>query len=245
MKLLAYPQNDKQMYLDRVRRHIKEDTMIFGNGWNGHSGCSIGCTLHSYEHSQYPTLLGTPEEIAYLQDAIYEGIGQTDKKEAWRFTEQIIETIQPGADLSMVWPRFALELLSASDSPLYKALQQNPVKNAADVVASLFRDWVTTGKKPKRYLWAAARADAGVRSWTVDAAAWDVMDAALDAGIAEAAAVATWSARAAAWTALTAMDAGDARADAAADAAWLWMRDLLLRLISESPILASEKELSQ
>ena len=170
------------------------------------------------------------EEIAYLQDAIYEGIGKTDKPEALRFTEQIIETIQPGADLSMVWPRFALQLLSASDSPIYESLQQNSVKDAAYVVASLFRDWVTTGTKPTKDLWDAA----GVAG--DGDAAWAAARAARAAGDARVAALAAWDA---AWSARA---AAAAAGDAAWAAAWFWMRDLLLRLISESPILASESK---
>ena len=189
------------------------------------------------------------EEIAYLQDAIYEGIGKTDKPEALRFTEKIIDTIQPGADLSMVWPRFALQLLSASDSPIYESLQQNSVKDAAYVVASLFRDWVTTGTKPTKDLWDAARADAAAAcladAWSAaraaagaaaGAASWAAWSAAR-AAAGDAAGAASWAAGAAA---AAARAAGTARAAAGAamaagDAAWLWMRDLLLRLISESP----------
>ena len=128
-------------------------------------------------------LLACPkdEEIAYLQGAIYAGIVQTEKTEAWRFTEKIIDTIKPGADLSMVWPRFALELFSASDSPLCEALQQNAVKDAADVVASLYREWVATGIKPTKDLWDAARATGdGDAAWAAARAAavtaFDAMD---------------------------------------------------------------------
>ena len=175
------------------------------------------------------------EEIAYLKDSIYQGIEKTDKTEALRFHQKIVETIQTGADLSMVWPRFALQLLSAS-SPIYQALQKNDVKDSADVVASLYLEWVTTGIKPTKDLWYAAWAD------SQDAAgAWDAATAAAAVAAghhARAAGSAAWAAagaaQAAAWDGLDAA-AWDAAGDAAGAAAWLWMRDLLLRLIIEAP----------
>lgn len=105
----TYPHNDKQVYLDRVRAHREHDQLTQGIGWDNGKGCAVGCTLHEYNHKKYPDLLGVPEILARLQDRIFESLSHRD---AMLFPEQFLSAIQPGADLSLVWPRLALWMLT-------------------------------------------------------------------------------------------------------------------------------------
>lgn len=109
--LLAY-HNDpaiKAKYLARVRAHREADALIQGTGWDRGKGCAVGCTLEAYEHERYPIELGIPEQLAHLEDNIFE---ELKNGEALAWPEQFLGAIQPGADLSMVWPRFAVWLLA-------------------------------------------------------------------------------------------------------------------------------------
>jgi hypothetical protein len=60
----------KDKYVNRVIAHQKADNLIRGTGWNNGKGCAVGCTLESYDHSQYPIELGIPEWLAKLEDTL-------------------------------------------------------------------------------------------------------------------------------------------------------------------------------
>ena len=98
----------KEKYIARVRAHREADRLVQGFTWESGKGCAVGCTLEAYEHERYPSELGVPEEIAYLQDSIFESL---TPKEAQEFPEQFLEAIPIGADLSLVWNRFAVWML--------------------------------------------------------------------------------------------------------------------------------------
>ena len=94
-------------YVRRVRAHERADRIIQGTSWDGDKGCAVGCTLEAYDHAQYPIELGIPEHIAHLEDAIFEGLPAA---QARKWPAQFLMAIPVGADLSLVWPRFALWL---------------------------------------------------------------------------------------------------------------------------------------
>ena len=176
--LLAYPRNNKAMYLARVQAHREADELVQGIPWetNGTTrGCAVGCTLHCYDHARYPKLLGVPEELAYLQDAIFEGLPQA---EALAFPEAFLSAIQPGADLSLVWPRFAVRLLKRCRQRIGKGREawRRKERQAVDGVLALYTEWVRTGVKPavekfEAAAW-AARAEAR-SSWVPGVGARD------------------------------------------------------------------------
>ena len=58
----AYPNGDKQMYMDRVKAHRLADELVSGLGWDSAEGkgCSVGCTIHCYSHARYSELIGVP-----------------------------------------------------------------------------------------------------------------------------------------------------------------------------------------
>lgn len=116
--LLAYHGDAKikRKYLARVRAHRKADDIIAGQYWEQTGermkGCAVGCTLHSDNHAAYETELGIPRVLARLEDRLFEGLwstAQQDAAKAW--PERFLAAAGIGADLSMVWPRFAHWLL--------------------------------------------------------------------------------------------------------------------------------------
>ena len=110
-KLLAYHGDPKikRKYLARVRAHRKADELVKGRYWESGKGCAVGCTVHSSSHAAYETELGIPRELARLEDQIFERLDNGASK-AW--PEAFLQAPRVGADLSMVWPSFALWLLS-------------------------------------------------------------------------------------------------------------------------------------
>ena len=236
----------KDYYLARVRAHRAADELVAGVGWENGKGCAVGCTLDSYAHSRYPKELGIPQHLAFIQDSIFEALARTGEDHL-AFPELFLSAIMPGADLSMVWPRFAYALLSDNESPVVQAMGESPqVREAVGGVATLYDEWVGTGVQPSSELFAsAARAAAAAAMGAAEEA-----EEAEEAGESEASAasaLAGWAGAAAARAAEGAAEA-EALEEAAAAAgveeaeAWNWMRDLLLRLLSEAPMIKAEGE---
>ena len=98
----------KQQYLARLRAHAQADELIHGTYWEHGKGCAVGCTVHSSNHTAYETELGIPEVLARLEDGLFESLPNGDAKE---FPIQFLDAIPVGADLSRVWPSFAVWLL--------------------------------------------------------------------------------------------------------------------------------------
>ena len=94
----------KREYLSRVRKHRKADELIHGTYWEHGKGCAVGCTVHSGNHGDYETQLGIPRILARLEDGIFESLSN-GKAQEW--PERFLSAIKPGADLSLVWPKFA------------------------------------------------------------------------------------------------------------------------------------------
>ena len=213
----------KAKYLKRVRAHAKADRLIQGTGWENGRGCAIGCTLEVYDHARYPIELGIPVELARLEDVIFERLA---KKDAMAWPAAVLKSIPVGADLSLVWPRFALWMLRGLPA---KSLQRPDVKSAVDGVTALYERWIA-GAKPSVEEWHKARSAAAAY-------------AAYAAYAASAAYAAAYAAYAAAYAAYADADAAapDAAAYAAADAAarrsfWRSAADQLLALLKAAPV---------
>jgi hypothetical protein len=109
--LLAYHGDPevKRQFLARVRAHVKADQLMQGYGyWKDGKGCAVGCTVHldssGTAHQAYPRELGIPEELAYLEDHLFESL---DVKRARAWPAQFLSAITPGADLSRVYDRWS------------------------------------------------------------------------------------------------------------------------------------------
>lgn len=181
--MLAYHNNQaiKATYLARVRAHRKADELIKGQYWKNGKGCAVGCTVHSSSHADYEIELGIPEQLARLEDAIFEGLPNGMAK---RWPEKFLSAIKPGADLSLVRHRFAAWLLSAG-SGLLKIVPEN--KSFIAAVAALHQR-AGRGEIVSDAEWSAARSAA----WAVAESAWS--DAESAAWYADSAAAARFAA---------------------------------------------------
>ena len=110
MKAFHGKKEIKRKYLKRVIAHRKADEIIKGKYWEEGKGCAVGCTLEKDNknkklHSLYEKKLGIPEEIAYLEDIIFENLENGTAK---KFPEQFLNSIKVGVDLSLVCFKFKL-----------------------------------------------------------------------------------------------------------------------------------------
>ena len=153
----------KAKYLARVRKHRKADRIIQGTGWEYGRGCAVGCTLEAYDHNRYPIELGIPVELAKLEDGIFEGLAKSD---AMDWPEMFLGAIPVGADLALVWPRFAHWLLVDDEHGVIQyAGSHERARSAIQGVADLFARLIA-GDQPTTEEWGAARAAAGAPEWS-------------------------------------------------------------------------------
>lgn len=201
----------KDKYLERIRQHRAADEIIQGTGWDGRKGCAVGCTFERYDHNRGPIEIGVPAELMHLEDAIFEGLPVELAKD---WPEQFLASIPVGADLSMVWPRLSLWILSDPANGVLR-FANNTVRPAIEEVTSLYREWCETGVKPDLDRFDKARAGAA-RGAARAAARGAARGAAGEAG---------WAAREAA------REAREAREDSY----WLALRDEMLTLLASAP----------
>ena len=111
--MLAYHNDNavKQFYIDRIDQHAKADEIIKGTYWENGKGCAVGCTIHDNEHYKYEDELGIPQILARLEDRTFENL---PNELAMTWPKRFLESIKVGADLSKVWPKFAIFLLTDS-----------------------------------------------------------------------------------------------------------------------------------
>jgi hypothetical protein len=155
--MLAY-HNDpaiKSALIASLEDHAAHDRIKQGSYWQDGRGCAVACTLHGVDenaaihgkHQMYEKYFGVPQAIARLEDRIFEGLGNTL---AMRWPLRFAAAIRPGADLSMVVPRFLYWLLSER-LPLHVSKDKHPrAWQAIADVAALYREWCVDGVKPSR-----------------------------------------------------------------------------------------------
>ena len=216
-----------------VAAHVAADSIVQGTYWNtkNYKGCFIGCLAKSNDPAINETAYGLPVMVQRIAENIFEALPANDAKAFFAALPDAVSC--DGKDLSKVgWQFLAAELRLLPEQHEKVQAVINPVIAGMDLLAS-GQVWSTAAAA------AAAAADAAVRAaWAAWDASWAAARAA-DAAVRAVRAVraASWAADAASWAA----DAADAatRADAAdaADAVRLRQRDLLLRLISEAPVV--------
>jgi hypothetical protein len=239
--MLAY-HNDpaiKSALIASLEDHAAHDRIKQGSYWQDGKGCAVACTLQGVDeiaaihgkHQMYEVYFGVPQAIARLEDRIFEGL---DNTLAMRWPLRFAAAIRPGADLSMVVPRFLRWLLS--ERLLLRVTKDKYPRawQAIADVATLYREWCVDGVRPSRDRFeeaAAADADAAADAAAAYAAyaayaadAYAAADA--DAAAAAADAAAAYAAYAAYAAAAYAAAAADAyAAAAAADAAAAYAAD--------------------
>ena len=195
----------KAKYLARVRAHRAADELIRGEGWDGHRGCAIGCTLDGYDHSRYPIELGIPEQLAHLEDWLFEHLPVAD---AMAWPERVLTAIHVGADLSRVWPEFAIWMLTDPEHGVSQYAVDGGTRASIAGVADLYRRtddvsqdewaaareaaWVTSERAARVAAWVTSARAARVATWAADAV-WDAAKLMYAATYAEREATETWT----------------------------------------------------
>jgi len=226
----------------RVAEHVAADSIIQGVYWDSRNmqGCFIGCLAHDDDPAINEAVYGLPVVVQRIAEHIFEALPAADAKAFFAALPDAVGC--DGKDLTRVgWQFLAAELRSLPEQPAEIQAVIDPVIAGMDKLAS--------GQEWPAELAESARVAAGDAGDAGDAAAWWAAAA--------AAAAACWASGAAAdvaWWASGAADAADAAA--AQSAAWaatraaaasagasagaaarLRQRDLLLRLISEAPVV--------
>lgn len=173
----------KTKYLKRVEAHRKADEILQGIYWEDGKGCAVGCTVEtsSSPHEAMEKELGIPKELAYLEDVLFE---ELKNGEAKLWPERFLKAIKPGADLSLVVPKFIVwqfEDKKVGLKNLKEVKEDKEVYGFCEEVVGLYKriidgEKVTEKEFYELYLkidragaWARARAGAWARAW---AGAW-------------------------------------------------------------------------
>jgi hypothetical protein len=217
--MLAYHNNPelKAGIMEQIRAHRLADEIAQGAYYAANGtvkACAVGCVLHDPEggHQRYESEFGIPAQLAYLEDGLFESMSP---EAALAWPERFMGAIAPGADLSGVWPRFAIWLMVDEKWGVVGATDDAEVQSICRRVAEGYRraldsdplsdedaaalTWDARAARAARAIWAAraARAAWGA-AWAIRAA-WDARDAR------------------AAWAAWAARDTRDAFVTASAD----------------------------
>ena len=241
----------KAAFLAQIAQHEAADQIMRGTyagTKNGHPAfCAVGCSLESLRvieglseiehgaHGLYEHYLGVPIMLAHLEDRIFEGLPEAD---AMAWPRRFSEAIPPGADLSMVGPRFLHDLLTADDGAVQRrCATDDRVKAAVAGVSALFVRWLETGTKPSVTEWREPRSAAYTAADAADAAYAAAYAAdAYAAAYAAADAYAAYAAAAYAASAAASADAADARA--ARSQEFSRQSVSLERLLREAPMVS-------
>ena len=183
MKAFTSTKVSKPELLAVLEEHSKADNFMKGSYWQNGKGCAVGCSLESFQedatdHGAFEPLFGIPRVLARLEDGIFEGLSNEDAK--W-WPLAFTEAIPLGADLSMVWPKFAVWLLGDKEYGVIRHAKSEDSKKAANHIVELYEKKIN-GEEVGREIWLATRRAAYA------AAAADAADYAADYAAADAAA---------------------------------------------------------
>ena len=204
-----------------VAAHVAADSISQGIYWDTESGkgCFIGCLAKSDDPCVNETTYGLPVLVQRIAENIFEGLPADEAKAFFAALPNAVAC--DGKDLTKVgWQFLATELRSLPEQPAEVQAVIDPVIAGMDLLAS-GQEWsASVARAAARAARAARAAEAARATEAANAAAW-AAEAARAVADAARAARAAWAAEA---------------ADAAC-AARLRQRDLLLRLISEAPVV--------
>ena len=140
-------QSLKAHYLDKVAKRINSGYTIYSADGKNNVRLITGTTVDSEDFAVYEKELGIPRTVAILNHYLFKEILSEKRKDAQSFAIKFLESIKPGADLSLVYPKFAHWMLVG---PKYGVTNYvNPtyfgVKRAINKVADVLGRLVTTG----------------------------------------------------------------------------------------------------
>ena len=123
--------------ISSLERHAAADAFVKGQYWSDGKGCAVGCSLHDFherpgDHAAYEPLFGIPQVLARLEDGIFEGL-PTDLAKEWPL--RFARAVRPGADLSGVWPRFSVWLLTDSEYGVLRHAKTDATRKVIQDVA--------------------------------------------------------------------------------------------------------------
>jgi hypothetical protein len=217
----------KNRFVTLLEGHAAADRIVQGRYWERGRGCAVGCSIESMrqisgrkdlahdDHAVYEEMIGVPRILARLEDGIFEGL-PSEEAQSWPI--RFASAIRPGADLSLVWSRFAVWLLVDPEAGVIRFARTVKQREAIQHVADLYQRQIggeAIATSEWRAYAAAAYDAAAYAAATTDAA----YDAAAHAYAAYAAAAAAHAATTAAAHAAAAHATTDAAYDAAAHAA--------------------------
>lgn len=143
MQLRAFNGLDdvKAFFLGRVTAHARSGRLVKGLKmfWTGEQGDAIGCTVQMEQngHKSYEELLGIPEELAYLEDTVFENLPD-DQALSW--PTDFLKAIVVGSDLSKVAPQMMLFLLTDPEAGVLRfSTTHAGVTAAINRVADLYK----------------------------------------------------------------------------------------------------------
>ena len=177
-----------------------------------------------------------PEELVLLETAIFEGLIGADTR-TWpgRFSD----ALKPGTDLSLVWPRFAVWMLSSDDLGLPRHADQAGKLAIGQVVALHQRTIDADNPAPSEWWAARVAASLAARSATSSdasaAAAWAASSVAQSSVLSAV----SWAILSAAQSLLLSAAQSDewfSLRSAARAAAYVKMADRPLALMAKAPI---------
>lgn len=228
-----------------VESHVEADSVAQGS----YKTCFIGCLANQSDNPQYiKNTYGIPEMVSRIAESIFENL---PVGEAPAFFGALPDAVAcDGKDLSRVpWQFLAAELESLPTMPDNVQAVIDPVIAGMKLLAE-GKEWREARAAANTAASAAALAPnsaAWVKSaaWAAESAAWAAESAALVESAADRVA---WATDSAAW--VERPNSAAWAASAAARDAWLAdssavcrrQRDLLLKLISEAPVVAVEGE---
>jgi hypothetical protein len=175
-----------------------------------------------------------PAETGYLFARLNSEVGG-------EFSARVSAEFKVGADLSLLWPKFSLWLLTDAKAGVIRFAKKSATRAAIEGVSALYARWIDTGKKPEREEWIKAR-NAAAPAYA-DAYAYAAYAYAYAAYAAYAAAYAAYAYAADAYAyayaayAAAAADAAYAYAAYAADARkahWALMAEKFVELLKSS-----------
>ena len=163
----------KPELVEVLEYHQLADNFIKGQYWGNGQGCGVGCSLENFtdkpnSHSEYERLFGIPRIIAILEDGIFEGLSNEDAK--W-WPLAFAKSIPVGADLSMIWPKFAIWLLADEKEGVIRHVKTDKSKESIMDIVALYKREVD-GEEFDVYEWVKARRAANANADDADDASY-------------------------------------------------------------------------
>lgn len=150
----------KKRYLARVRSAEQMDNIVKGTygaisntGWRG---CAVGVIMHGTDHAALAAALGIPQQVIDLLPDIHDNLPDA---EAQTFPARFIEAIPVGADCTLVWPQFAVWLLTDPADGVLRIATRPQTQTVIARVAAMYTRRIA-GDESSATEWQDADADA-------------------------------------------------------------------------------------